>query len=99
MAIEFVDGLADVMITGGVARLDFFSLRPTGAKMERGQEGNALAPTPALTLAIPIEGLANAAKILDDVRKRLLQEGIIQERQQEAGGEPANRSPNFKLDS
>jgi hypothetical protein len=95
MPTYFCDSLKDVSILNGVARLEFQRLEPVAAG--GGREVRAIAE---FTVAIPIQGLAQTLGVLENVRDRLVREGIFK-----TGGAgnaetaqpvpPKDRSPNF----
>ncbi len=96
MTIEFVDGIADVVVVGPTARIDFFVLRPDPSGKTIGGGRPDLVKVPALTIAIPLDGFANAVSILDQVRAGLMESGILKVRQAEEAEEPLPAvSPNF----
>ena len=93
MTTHFCDGLKDVTVINGVARLEFHRLEV----VERG--GNReLRPVGEFTVALPVPGFVHALGVLDNVRERFIAQGLINPAgSQKAGGTPpppAN-SPNF----
>src|SRR6516162_3220265 len=87
------DGLKDVTIVNGVARLEFHRLEV----VERG--GNReLRPVSEFTVALPVPGFVNALGILENVRERFVAQGLITPAAPPKGdgGPPAPaKSPNF----
>jgi hypothetical protein len=99
--IQFADGVADVVVLGPIARIDFFVLRPVAGRPRDADTQPDLQRVPAFTIAMPLEALANSVSILEDVRKRLLDSGVLG--QAGAPPDPTMRhrpsSPNFKPDA
>ena len=98
MPTYFCDSLKDVSIFNGVVRLEFQRIEAAAAGDNR-----ELRMVSELTVAIPIQGLAQTLSLLDTVRERLVREGIFKPA---AGAAPtaaeptgtaaaADRSPNF----
>jgi hypothetical protein len=89
----FCDGLKDVAIVNGVARLEFHRLEI----VERG--GNReLRPVSEFTVALPVQGFVNALGMLENVRERFVAQGLITPGGSQKGGAgpPApEKSPNF----
>jgi len=95
MPTYFCDSLKDVSILNGVARLEFQRLETVAAG--GGREVRAVSE---FTVAIPIQGFAQTLGLLDNIRDRLVREGIFK-----TGGAgnaeaaqpvpPNDRSPNF----
>ena len=88
--VHFCDGLQEVNILNGVARLKFHRVEPTGRE-------NEYQVAPEVTLAMPLSGLIEALGVLDGVRKQLIAGGLMK-----AANEPDNgpvravdKSPNF----
>jgi hypothetical protein len=94
MPTLFCDGLKDVSIVNGVARLEFQRLETVTEAGNR--ELRAVAE---FTVAIPLQGLAQTLSLLDNIRERLVREGIFKTGAAEGEAprrEPASdRSPNF----
>jgi hypothetical protein len=89
----FCDGLKDVTIVNGVARLEFHRLEI----VERG--GNReLRPVSEFTVALPVQGFVNALGMLENVRERFVAQGLIapagSKKEDSAPPGPA-KSPNF----
>lgn len=91
MVTYFCDGLKEVAIVNGVARLEFHRLEPT----ERGQ-GREMRVVPEFTVALPIPGFAQAIGVIEKVREQLIREGVLKPGPvvDEAAPKP-DRSPNF----
>jgi len=94
MPTYFCDGLKDVSIVNGVARLEFQRLETVA-----GVGNRELQAVSDFTIAIPIQGFAQTLSLLDNIRDRLVREGIFKtttEEREPARREPAlDRSPNF----
>lgn len=96
MPTYFCDSLKDVSILNGVARLEFQRLEAVAAA-GGSREVRAVAE---FTVAIPIQGLAQALGLLETLRDRLVREGIFKTggagNAEAAQPLPSNdRSPNF----
>jgi hypothetical protein len=89
MVTYFCDGLREVTIVNGVARLEFHRLEP----VERGQPREMRA-TPEFTVALPVQGFAQALAVLERVRDQLIREGVLKPPELEPS-KPPERSPNF----
>ena len=93
MATYFCDGLKDVTVVNGVARLEFHRLEI----VERG--GNReLRPVGEFIVALPVQGFVHALGVLDNVRERFVAQGLIAPGSAQTGGSapPApEKSPNF----
>jgi hypothetical protein len=93
MTTYFCDGLKDVTVVNGVARLEFHRLEVT----ERG--GNReLRPIAEFIVALPVQGFVHAISMLENVRDRFIAQGLIAPAgSQKSGGPPPPpaKSPNF----
>jgi len=89
----FCDGLKDVTIVNGVARLEFQRLEV----VERG--GNReLRPVSEFVVALPVQGFVHAIGLLESVRERFVAQGLITPAGSKKGGDPPPppaKSPNF----
>ena len=86
----FCDGLKDVTVLNGAARLEFHRLLPAG-------NGEVQAVTEVM-VALPTQGLAQMLSVLGEVRERLIQEGLLELSLPDAGQRPQDElltSPNF----
>src|SRR4029077_4063509 len=84
MTTYFCDGLKDVTVVNGVARLEFHRLEV----VERG--GNReLRPVGEFTLAPPLQGFVHALGVLDNVRERFVAQGLITPAGSQKGERPA----------
>lgn len=100
--IQFADGVADVVIVGPIARIDFFVLRPGSGQPRAAGEQPDLQRVSAFTIAMPVDALANSVTILDDVRRKLVEGGMLTQGAapgQEPAVERKSPTPNFKLDA
>jgi len=89
----FCDGLKEVTIVNGVARLEFHRLEVIGSGDSR-----ELRPVGEFTVALPLQGFAHALGLLDSVRERFVAQGLITPtgRRKLDDGPPApSKSPNF----
>ena len=93
MSTYFCDGLKDVTIVNGVARLEFQRLEV----VERG--GNReLRPVSEFVVALPVQGFVHAIGLLESVRERFIAQGLITPAGSKQGGgppPPPAKSPNF----
>ena len=91
MTAYFCDGLKEVSIVNGVARLEFHRVEPG----ERGL-GREARTVPAFTVALPVQGFAQALAMLDRVREQLIREGVLTPASSEGEAPaPRDKSPNF----
>ena len=91
MPTYFCDGLREVTIVNGVARLEFHRLEPA----ERGQ-GREMRVIPDITVALPVQGFAQAIGVLEKVREQLVREGVLKPGSADTGPTPfPAKSPNF----
>ncbi len=93
MTTYFCDGLKDVTVVNGVARLKFHRLEV----VERG--GNReLRPVNEFTVALPVQGFVNALEMLENMRERFAAQGLITPavaKKGEGGPPGPAKSPNF----
>jgi hypothetical protein len=86
----FCDGLKEVSVVNGVVRLEFHRLEA----VQRG--GNReLQPTAEFTIALPLQGFLQALGVLENVRGRFAEQGLIQSPGSPEGAPPPAKSPNF----
>lgn len=89
MTTYFCDGLKDVTILNGAARLEFHRLSP-GANDEFEVHSELL-------IALPTQGLLQLLDVLDEVRERLNKDRLLEE-PRPTGVKPRDEmetSPNF----
>jgi hypothetical protein len=101
ISIQFADGVADVAILGPIARIEFFVLRPVGQPRQQGEQPE-LQRVPSFTVAMPVDALANAVTMLEGVRNRLVEAGVLRQGTQTPGTDTVRHrsgSPNFNLKS
>jgi hypothetical protein len=68
----FCDGLKEVSVVNGVVRLEFHRLEA----VQRG--GNReLQPTAEFTIALPLQGFMQALGVLENVRARFAEQGLL----------------------
>jgi hypothetical protein len=92
MTTYFCDGLKEITLLNGVARLEFQRLEP----IER--SGNReLRPVSEFTVALPVPGLVNLVGALEKFRERLVAQGVIAAPNAPNSGPPPApaKSPNF----
>lgn len=92
MATYFCDGLREVIIVNGVARLYFQRIEPG----ERGA-GREMRAVPDLAVAMPVQGLVQALATLEKLREQMVREGVLRPAGQTASEipPPPAKSPNF----
>ena len=93
MTTYFCDGLKDVTIVNGVARLEFHRLEV----VERGAN-RELRPVGEFIVALPVQGFVHALGVLENVRERFVAQGHIAPAGSQKGGgppPPPAKSPNF----
>lgn len=72
MARQFVDGVKDVFVLGGVIRIEFFELVPQPGS--QGKERPNLKPEATVTIAMPVEAFLKSVATLENVRNELNQQ-------------------------
>jgi len=90
----FCDGLKEVKVINGVVRLEFHRLEA----VQRGQN-RELQPVADFSVALPVQGFMQALGVLESVRQRFAEQGLIPPPGTPEGGiaqppAPA-KSPNF----
>ena len=95
MTTFFCDGLKEVTVVNGVVRLEFHRLEA----VQRGQN-RELQPVIEFTLALPMQGFMQALGVLENVRNRFAEQGLIGASPAADGSAPppppkATKSPNF----
>jgi hypothetical protein len=96
MTTHFCDGIKEVTIFNGVARIEFHRLENKGG----GRPSPEVQPVVELVLAMPTQGFLQALTVLEQVRDQMIKEGVLKSVPPEAGQQqpaPAapTRSPNF----
>ena len=93
MTTYFCDGLKEVSVVNGVVRLEFHRLEA----VQRG--GNReLQPTAEFTIALPLQGFMQALGVLENVRGRFAEQGLLSPPGSPEGSPPPpspTKSPNF----
>jgi hypothetical protein len=90
MTAFFCDGLKDVTVLNGAARLEFHRLLPAG-------NGEVQAVTEVM-VALPTQGLFQMLDVLEQVRERLIQERLLEPSPPDADHRSQDQlqtSPNF----
>jgi hypothetical protein len=93
MTTYFCDGLKEVTVVNGVVRLEFHRLEA----VQRGAT-RELQPVSEFTVALPVQGFMQALGILENVRARFAEQGVIGPPGSPEGGTPPPspaKSPNF----
>jgi hypothetical protein len=94
MATHFCDGLKEVTILNGVARLEFHRLqgeKNPGTNFDLQAVGE-------LIIAMPAQGLVQALTVLEQVRDKLIRDGMLRPTPLETTEETQTaplKSPNF----
>ena len=91
MTTYFCDGLREVTVVNGVVRLEFHRLEA----VQRG--GNReLQPISEFTIALPLQGFMQALGVLENVRDRFAEQGLIGAAEGNTAPPPKpTKSPNF----
>jgi hypothetical protein len=72
MSRQFVDGVKDVFVIGGIARIELFELLPQPGSERAGAQPD-LKPEQTVSLAMPVEAFFKAVELLEKVRDDLRQ--------------------------
>jgi len=91
MATYFCDGIKEVTILNGVARIEFHRLQTTGSTTPN----RDVQAVTEMIVALPTQGFLQALSVLERVRDQLVREGVIKPASPEAPPAPPARSPNF----
>jgi hypothetical protein len=75
----FADGIADIMVVGGVVRIEFFTLVREGEAPISGEQPN-MTRKPAFTVTMPLPGFGGSLSLLEDVKNKMLAEGVLKAR-------------------
>jgi hypothetical protein len=89
----FCDGLREVTVVNGVVRLEFHRLEA----VQRGQN-RELQPVVEFTVALPVQGFLQALGVLESVRARFAEQGLIPppgSPEAATTPPPPAKSPNF----
>jgi hypothetical protein len=89
----FCDGLREVTVVNNVVRLEFHRLEA----VQRGQN-RELQPVVEFTVALPVQGFLQALGVLESVRQRFVEQGLIPPPGSPESGTsqpPPAKSPNF----
>jgi hypothetical protein len=93
MTTYFCDGLREVTVVNGVVRLEFQRLEA----VQRGQN-RELQPVVEFTVALPVQGFMQALGVLEGVRQRFAEQGLLTPACTPESGTappPPAKSPNF----
>lgn len=94
MTTHFCDGIKEVTLLNGVARLEFYRLQTANpASPDRN-----IQPLSELIVALPAAGFLQALSVLERIRDQLVKEGMLTPAAGDAptpAQTPAGRSPNF----
>ena len=93
MTTYFCDGLREVTVVNGVVRLEFHRFEA----VQRGQN-RELQPVSEFSVASPVQGFLQALGVLESVRARFAEQGLLPAPGSAEGGAPPpapTKSPNF----
>ncbi len=94
----FADGISDIMIINGAVRIEFFAFAPERAEPGKPLDASNMRRTRAASLVMPLAGFAGSLKVIEDVKQKLLAEGVIKatsEQPAAPAGMSERKSPNF----
>jgi uncharacterized protein HemX len=95
MTTYFCDGIKEVTLMNGVARLEFFRLQPVGPP----SPNREVQGVTELIVALPAPSFLQALSVLERIRDQLVKEGVVKPAAGDAAASqsPASpeRSPNF----
>ena len=74
MSTHFCDGINEVTLINGVARLEFYWLQ---ARRGYGSADPNAPPPTELMVALPVEGFLQVLSALEGFREKLLQDGVL----------------------
>jgi hypothetical protein len=74
MSTYFCDGIKEVTLLNGVARLEFYRLQKTDPAGNNAD----MQPVIELTIGLPIQGFLQALSVLERIRDQLAREGVFQ---------------------
>ena len=92
MTTYFCDGVKEVTVVNGVVRLEFHRLEA----VQRGQN-RELQPIGEFSVALPLQGFLQAIGVLENVRQRFAEQGVLAPAGSPEGTPPPTpaKSPNF----
>jgi len=94
MTTHFCDGIKEVTIFNGVARLEFHRFENKSG----GGPNRDVQPVVELIVALPTQGFLQALQVLEQVRDQMIKEGVLKPVAPDAAKPaepPPLRSPNF----
>jgi hypothetical protein len=74
MSTYFCDGIKEVTLLNGVARLEFYRLQKT----DPAGNNPDMQPVTELTIGLPVQGFLQALSVLERIRDQLAREGVFQ---------------------
>ena len=74
MNTYFCDGIKEVTLLNGVARLEFYRFQKTAVATAAGD----MQPVTELIIALPVQGFLQALSVRERIRNQLAQEGVSQ---------------------
>src|SRR5215467_4530401 len=98
MITYFCDGIKEVTLMNGVARLEFFRLQPMGPP----SPNREVQGVTELIVALPAPSFLQALSVLERIRDQLFGEGLLMPNAEDTANSTgafndADRSPNFPL--
>jgi len=82
MIAYFSDGIKEVTLLNGVARLEFYRLQ----KADANNPDAPVQPVTELVVALPAQGFLQALSVLERIRDQLAREGVFQATVRGSGG-------------
>ena len=82
----FADGIANLSISAGVVRIDFYVIRPRG-QQRNGDGGSEAERDIHLSVNLPLPGFVGSINLLQRVINELVQRGIV------TAGQPSEPTP------
>ena len=89
----FADGIAEIAITSGVVRIEFFTLSMDRNSQAKPGETPRLQAARSVTVAMPLAGFVGSLKSFDDFKQRLIDGGMLKNMPDQANDSTA--SPNM----
>src|SRR5712692_2167756 len=89
----FSDGVAEVVVMGGVVRIDFFTLAVDRNAVAEEGKPPPMQRVREVTVAMPVPAFAGTMNALDNARQRLIADGVIPAAPAAAAAAAPDRSP------
>ena len=74
---SFADGIADITVTGGIVRIEFFVLGLDRNSPPKPGENSRMQVSRTITVAMPLAGFATSLKSIDEFKQKLLDAGVL----------------------